>query len=183
MLEFPYAYAYFLLSIGFLIGIVEASICTDKLVKINSRWGWAVLTMSTLIGSYISYEYFLIEEDYRMVRFENLRIGTTPLVYGRPNVWMNSHLGALLKVTRMQATPAMTADQLKELRQVALRFANRPLAFRYVLALGLNGDPAGAKHQMQLIRGIYGENFYRFAQGQLRRSAETYPELTKALSP
>lgn len=183
MLEFPYAYAYFLLSIGFLIGIVEASICTDRLVKINSRWGWFALNLSSLIGGYLSYEYILIEEDYRIVRFENLRIGTTPLVYERPNIWMNSHLGALLKVTRLQATPAMTADQLKELRQVTLRFANRPLAFRYALALGLNNDPAGAKHQMQLIRGIYGENFYRFAQGQLRRSAETYPELTKALSP
>lgn len=184
MVEFPFAYAYFLIAAGFLVGMVEASMVSMKTVKLNLAWsrGWLVLWLA--LGSYVVYEYFLIEEDFRVVRFENLRIGKTPAEYEVPNVWMLSHMGTMLKVARFQPAPGMNQEAMEDLRKVARRFAYGAINLRYALALGLNGDPEGAAKEMRLIRGLYGEFYYQAAKTVLRdMEKDKYPQLELVRAP
>jgi len=184
MVEFPFAYAYFLIAAGFLAGLAEASLVSMKTIKLNLTWsrGWLVLWVA--LGSYMAYEYFLIEEDFRVVRFENLRIGKTPVEYDVPNVWMLSHMGTMLKVARIQPTPGMSTETMAALRKVARRFPYGAINLRYALALGLNGDPEGATQEMRLIRGTYGEFYYQAAKTVLRDiEKDKYPELKLVQTP
>jgi len=178
MLEFPFAYAYFLISAGFFVGIIEAAHKPARSLAIKVRWLWPLFVVWAGIGGYIVYEYFQIEEDFRVVRFENLRVGATPTGYEAPHVRMLSHMAAMLKAARQVPRPDMLPEELKNLRKVSDRFAYGAIRFKYVKALALNGDLAGANKQLRIIRSLYGESFYKASTEELMRlSTEKYPQL------
>lgn len=184
MLEYPFAYAYFLIASGFMVGIVEAASVSAKTIRFNSRLAWGFLALWVSVGSYLTYEYFLIEEDFRVVRFENLRIGVTPQTYEIPNIWMASHMAAMLKAGRQVAQPNMRQVDLENLRKVSERFAYGAVRFRYVQALALNGDLPEANRQMKIIRGMFGEAYYAACKEEIRRlEKEKYPQFAAVLTP
>ena len=184
MLEYPFAYAYFLIASGFMVGIVEAAVMPARTMTVNHRLAWGILALWVSLGSYLTYEYFLIEEDFRVVRFENLRIGVTPQAYKVPNVWMISHLAAMLKAGRQVAKPDMPKADLENLRKASERFAFGALRFRYAQALALNGDVPEASHQMAIIRGMYGDFYYSACKAEMRRlEKEQYPQFSGVVTP
>lgn len=185
MLEYPFAYSYFLLAAGFMVGIVEASKPSVGAIVIYRHFFIALISIWSITGIYIIYEYLKIEEDFRIVRFENLRIGQTPPEYQAPrNIWLLSHMGAMLKAARQEAKRDMSARELDNLRKTSMRFPYGSLAFRYALALGLNGQPEMAARQMQIIRGMYGVLYYQATVTVLRTlEKEKYPELAKVPTP
>jgi O-antigen ligase len=184
MLEFPFAYAYFLIAAGFMVGIVEAGHAPTQTFKLGVAWLWGFLAIWTALGSYMTHEYFLIEEDFRIVRFENLRVGATPTSYEVPHVWMLSHMAAMLKAARQVPMPEMPKADQENLRKVSDRFAYGAIRFKYAQALGLNSDPVGASKQMQIIHGMYGDFYYGACKDELLRlAAEKYPQLAQVKTP
>jgi O-antigen ligase len=179
LVEFPFAYAYFLLVAGLMMGIVEASMGASNGWQINRRWSGSALAVWVVVGGYMTYEYLLIEEDFRIVRFENMHVGKTEASYQVPDVWMLSHMATMLKVARQPAVPDMTAQQLDDLRRVSSRLPWGALNLRYAIALGLNGDAAGARHMMAVVHSLYGEGFYRAAKDVWKDTADQYPQLGK----
>jgi hypothetical protein len=178
LLEFPFAYAYFLISAGLFVGIVEAAHMPAKTVAVRVRWLWMVLYVWAGVGGYMAYEYFQIEEDFRIVRFESLRVGATPTSYEVPHVWMLSHMAAMLKAARQVPKPDMSQADLEHLRLVSDRFPYGAIRFKYAQALGLNHDPEGAGKQMRIIRSMYGDFFYQACKEELSRlTAGKYPQL------
>lgn len=184
MVEYPFAYAYFLVAAGLFVGIVEASHLGAKTVSVKLRWIWPFVIVWAGIGSYVVYEYLLIEEDFQVMRYENLRIGQTVKDYTVPNVWMLSHMGTMLKAARMQAHPGMSAADMETLRTVSSRFAYGAVRFRYAQALALNGDPRGAIDQLAIIHGMYGSQYYAACVAELQQLANTkYPQFAAILKP
>lgn len=184
LLEFPFAYSYFLLPAGLLVGLIEAEMAGKLFIALNRRVVGYLTLASVLFGSLFVYEYFLIEEDFRIVRFENMRIGTTPVDYEIPNIWFASHMRAMLAASRVEPAPGMTQAQITVLRDVAGRFAYGALSYRYALALALNDDPIGATKQMIQIRGFYGENQYQRLKAAMKDDAQfRYPQLNAVLLP
>ena len=178
LLEFPFAYTYFLLTAGLLIGVIEADCVMKTTYGVSRRMAGVALAVLAGIGGYSAYEYLLIEEDYRVARFENLRVGTTPADYSRPSILIHTQLAALVTVLRQPAVRGMDSVQMEQLRKVSLRFGMRPLVFRYAVALGLNGEPAAADQQMQVFRGMFGERAYQRFKTEIRNlQVEKYPEL------
>ena len=178
MLEFPFAYAYFLLMAGLLMGVIEAACGARTPYYLSKRTVAVALASLTAVGIYSAYEYLLIEEDYRVARFENLRFGATPADYTPPNIVVHTQMAALLTALRQPAVRGMDNVQMERLRKVSFRFGLRPLVFRYAVALGLNGQPAAADRQMQVFRGMFGERAYQRFKTEIRTlQAEKYPEL------
>lgn len=184
MLEYPFAYSYFLVTAGVMAGIVEASMVGGKLISLTRPLAWTALAVYTTVGVYFIYEYLLVEEDFRVARFEMLSIGQTPNDYQVPHIWMNTHLAALLKATRQVVEPGMTSVAIDNMKSVASRFPNGPATARYALALGLNEKPQEARHQMAVVRGLYGEQYYQSTrQYFVALKEEKYPELKAVLAP
>ena len=184
LLEFPFSYAYFLLVAGLLVGIVESGYLHTQSLTISKKSASCILSLFVLLGGFIGYEYLLIEEDYRYARFENLRVGSTPAEYQRPNIYVSTQLAALLRVLRQQAVPGMSAEQIHLLQKVSMRSGMRPLVFRYAVALGLNGDPAGATKQMRLVKSMFGDTYYSVAKTEMIRLATVeYPQLRAVALP
>ena len=181
MVEYPFAYAYFLIAAGFMAGIVEANHLRAKFVGVMHKLVWPLVIVWSGIGGYLVYEYFLIEEDFRVVRFENLNIGQTPTEYEVPHIWMASQMATMLQASRLRAHPGMSPEDIETLRSASSRFAFGALRFRYAQALALNGDPNGAVSQMAIIRGMYGEVYYQACKAVLREEGEKYPQFANLL--
>ena len=182
MVEYPFAYAYFLVAAGLFVGVVEAGHSGAKPVSFRRNWVLPIVIVWAGIGSYVVYEYLLVEEDFQVTRYENLKIGQTAAGYQPPNVWMLSHMGTMLKAARMKAHPGMSATEIETLRTVSSRFAYGAVRFRYAQALALNGDPKGAVNQLAIIHGMYGQQYHAACLAELQLLANTqYPQLAAIL--
>jgi O-antigen ligase len=160
MTEFPYAYTYLLLPVFFVLGIFDALV--GRNVGLRLPRGAAVAIVAAWVGTslWAIVEYAQIEEDFRMARFEALRVGSTPASYHAPEVRVLTQLGALLHATRVQLRPGMPAEELEVLRNVAMLHPWGQTNFRYATALALNGQMDEALRQLQVLRATQGPRTY-----------------------
>ena len=132
----------------------------------------------------MAYEYLLIEEDFRVVRFENLNLGTTPSTYEVPNIKLLSHMGAMLKAARQPLEPNTSDADIENLRKVSDRFIYGAIRCRYAMVLGLNGNPDGATQQLKIIQAKESNSYYTACTDKMRRlEIEKYPQLAAVLVP
>ena len=183
MVEYPFAYAYFLMVAGLMVGVVEAATVGTQATRLHVRWVAALVVGWFGLGSLMVVEYLRIEEDFRVIRFENLNIGHTPADYQVPDVWVFSQMGAMLDASRLRPHPGMAAAEIELLRKTSLRFHYGALSFRYAMAMGLNGNPQGAQQQLAMIRGMYGGGYYKSSVAAMREMQEKYPELSAVKLP
>lgn len=160
MLEFPFAYSYFLAPVMYALGALDGHFSKGKAVNIDARAVLAAVSASGFLMAWSAFEYLNIEEDFRIVRFEALRLGKTPVAYERPKVALLSQLDALLIGGRVVPSPGMTVDQIELSRKVALRFPWPATQNRYALSLALNGQEVEAVRQLKVMRTLHGEKSY-----------------------
>jgi hypothetical protein len=178
MLEFPFAYAYFLAPVMFLLGVLERSVGTRPLLRIGAKTGLGALLVLSGALLWSVAEYFAIEEDFRIVRFEQLRVGRTAPDHHPPDVMLLTQLGALLNGSRVELRPDMPPEDLEQLRKLALRYPWLATQYRYALALALNGDRREALRQFQVIRWQRDEVLYQRIRKEIGELAQSrYPQL------
>ena len=178
MLEFPFAYAYFLVPVMFALGALDGMVGAKPLFHLGVKPVAAILFVTTIAMVWSVVEYLAIEEDFRVVRFEALRIGTTPENYQRPHVVLLTQLDALLNAGRIVPKPGMTVEELDLARKVALRFPWPATQNRYALSLALNGNPTEAARQLRVMRALHGEqNYAQIKASWAGLAAEKYPQL------
>ena len=184
MVEYPFAYAYFLAPAMFLLGIMEATLGVPPVFRLKRPIAVAALFVTSALLLWSAVEYFRIEEDFRVVRFEALHIGQTPAGYKKPDVVLLTQLGALLEGGRITPRPGMSADELLLARNVALHYPWTATQNRYALALALNGQPAEAIRQLRVMRVFYGEKMYQEIKANWQALAkDKYPQLRELQLP
>ena len=178
MLEFPHAYAYFLAPTMILLGVLDGARTGTLRFHLP---GWLIassLALLCILGGGTVVEYLQIEEDFRIVRFQDLRVGQTPSDYERPQIRLLTQLDALLEVGRINPAPGMDRKEIELARKVALRFPWPATQKRYALSLALNGEPAEARRQMLVIRALHGEKVYHELKADWAILAlQKYPQL------
>lgn len=180
MLEYPHAYAYFLIPAGIILGCIDAwSVGAIAAVISVRKWMvvGSILVWLPVLGA-ILFEYIRAEEDFRVNRFENRNIGSTPDEYIIPDMQLLTQLGALSKAMRLRAEPNMKSEDVELLLNVSKRYTWAPLQFRTALALGLNGQYRASAHQMLIIKSMFPADIYAEAKEIFIGLQETrYPDL------
>jgi len=167
MFEFPHAYAYFLVPVTLALGVLEGRLGGRPLCRLGLRPAVGLLLVATGLMAWSAVEYLRIEEDFRVARFEALRIGRRPADHERPRVLLLTQLGALVDSTRIQLRPGMPEGELALLKQMALRHPWTATQYRYAAALALNGRGQEAARQMAVLRAQHGERIHRQLREQL----------------
>lgn len=178
MVEFPFAYAYFLVPVMFFAGFLEARRGSQAWVQcgIKSTTVCLLAVSGVLVWSVV--EYLAVEEDFRVLRGEMLRIGKIPDDYRPPHLILLTQMDALLIGSRFEPRQRMSSDELDKIRDVALRYPWSPSPFRYALALALAGQQQEAARQFLVIRAQRGEAAYKGIQEKIQELAQgPYPEL------
>jgi hypothetical protein len=184
MLEFPFAYAYFLVPVMFAVGALEGAVGAKPAFSLGVKPALALVFVTTGVMAWSVVEYIAIEEDFRIVRFEALRIGTTPASYQRPHVVLLTQLDALLHGGRIVPKPGMSAEEVELARKVALRFPWPATQNRYAQSLALNGNPDEAIRQLRVMRALHGEKTYaQIKEGWVNLANEKYPQLRNLTLP
>lgn len=183
-LEFPFAYAYFLAPVMFLLGYMEAALGRPPLFKVKLPLAAGALLVTSVLLVWSALEYFKIEEDFRIVRFEAMHIGQTPANYQKPDVVLLTQLGALLEGGRISPKPGMTADELLLAKKVALHYPWTATQNRYALSLALNGNPDEALRQLRVMRAMHGEKTYQEIKANWNSLAQDkFPQLRELKLP
>jgi hypothetical protein len=181
LLEYPHAYAYYVILLGLLVGVIEAGVGGSAIMPLRLSTaflrvmaaGWVALI------AMLGYEYTLAEEDFRMNRFENRRIGSEQIGYQPPHLMFLTQLGDQARAMRLRAVPHMAAEDVELLNRVAKRYTWGPIQFRAALALGLNGRPEEATERLQVIKNLFAEDVYAEAKENFEMMRkEKYPELS-----
>lgn len=183
MLEYPFAYAYFLAPVMFLLGAVEASSGVKPLVRMGIKPVAALLLATTVALAWSVVEYLEIEEDFRVARFEALRIGSPPPEHQRPKVILYTQLGVLLDDARTTPAPDMSPEAMEIVKNAALHYPWSATQYRYAVALALNGNPVEAARQIQVMRRLWGERQYEEVKRKIDELAIQYPELDQLNLP
>lgn len=184
MLEYPHAYAYFLIPVLVAIGALEAGFVPRAALKIRTGYAGLLALLVFLCLTWSAVEYVAIEEDFRVARFEALRIGQTSPAYKAPEVMLLTQLDAMLKASRITPGSEMSPDDIELLRQAANRFPWTAIQNRYALSLALNGNPEEAMRQMQVMRAMHGEKHYEGIKASwASQGEERYPQLKKLKLP
>lgn len=183
MLEYPFAYAYFLAPVMFMLGAVEARLGHKLVVRVDIKLAGALLIITTTVMAWSVIEYVQIEEDFRIARYEEQRVGSTPAGYRRPKIVLFDQLGALLEATRITPARNMSPEAIAVVKRVALQYPWTDTQYRYAVSLALNGNPVEAARQFQVMRRIWGEKRYNKMKIQLAELAIEYPELHQVSLP
>lgn len=178
MLEFPFAYAYFLLPAVWAIGVLEAELAPKKVWRVPAGIAVSFFSVFTALMIWSAVEYVAVEEDFRVARFEALRVGHTPTDYERPRIVLLTQLDALLEGARIVPQPDMSAERLELSRKVAMRFPWTATQNRYALSLALNGHTNEAVRQLKVMRAMHGEKTYQSIKAAWQELArDKYPQL------
>lgn len=184
MLEFPFAYSYFLAPVMFSMGVLDRIVGSRRPVRVAVATVVGCLIIVTATMGWSVVEYVEVEEDFRVVRFEALRVGAKPENYERPTLVLLTQLDALLSGGRIVPKPGMSAQELELARKVALRYPWTATQNRYALSLALNGNLEEAIRQMRVIRSLHGEDAYHEIKSNWAALAvEKYPQLANIALP
>jgi hypothetical protein len=181
--EFPYAYAYILAPAMFALGVLDAKVRPASAFRVPRPVLASVLAAWTVAAAWSVVEYVRIEEDFRIARFEALSVGRTPGSYEVPRTHLLTQLDALLRATRMKPVPAMPAEDLALLREVAMLHPWGATNFRYATALALNGQMDEAGRQLQVLRAMQGAKSYDRLMRVLDEMAVDHPVLKQLRQP
>jgi hypothetical protein len=169
LLEYPFAYAYFVVAIGLLVGVVEAETAA-KTFTLPRRVGAAMLAVLLPIGLWTGYEYTRIEEDFRVVRYRAMGITDyAPADYQLSRPVLLTQLDALLQSHSMVIRATLPDSDVQLLGATARRFADDTVWCRYTQALALKGRELEVRRELDTMQALFGENSYRICSSQLRR--------------
>jgi O-antigen ligase len=178
MLELPLHYAYMLLPTGLVMGVLNARLATPVRYQLK-RWhlGSLLLAAITLLAV-ITRDYVQIEENFRVLRFERGRIGTTPAQKPDAAVLLNQ-MDEFVKLGRTPAKKGMTAEELDWMQKAAFAYPGLGNLFTLTTALALNKKPEAARALIAKLERISTEDEYLSMQNTWKVQAESEPILAR----
>ena len=158
LVEFPHAYAFFLLPMGVFVGCIEAfrPQRTDKPGASVAKWLYAVpsVVMASMLF-WICLEYLEVEEASRrtgLLEAGYVAGGQTPRA---PEVMLLDNQRDFIWFRLTEAREGMSAEDVARMRRINRRYMPPAVMLRYALAAGLNGDPIDAERNLKLICSMW----------------------------
>ncbi|MFI0546688.1 MAG: Wzy polymerase domain-containing protein [Brachymonas sp.] len=159
MLEYPFAYAYFLFPVSIYLGMIEGSL-NKKTIRICYEFFLLLVFITGIALTWSVVDYIKAEEKYRTARFEMLHIGQDKSAKNELDFIALNQLGGLINGINRPITKSMSNKDIDSLRDLALMYPSSPMPYRYILALALNG---GQKEAFRQLDVIYAQNEIKYS--------------------
>ncbi len=190
LVEFPFAYSYFLFTTGGLLGVLN----TLQSEREKKTLSWQIPRGRLMPASFVllfaglsawaGLEYVAAEDDFRVMRFEMRNVGQRPPEHEVPDLKLLDQLGEMLVLGRITPAPGMDPKDIERFRVASAATMWATAQMRYAVALGLNGNPEEATRQLQGLRAFYGESSYKQAKALfLELQKKQYPQLAAVKLP
>lgn len=158
MLEYPYAYLYFSLVVGFFAGALEAKVFSSYFISICSRKIFLIIAAASIaLCIWITFEYYQIEEDYRAMRLENQFI-TRPeelhKFHSHPIIL--TQYGDLVASQRNDLQAPSESHAIDVAQRLTLRFPWLSTHLHYYITLLQNNKCQEASEQWKIYIALFG---------------------------
>lgn len=180
MLEYAHAYLFFLLPLGALLGIAAADLPMTRLFRIPKVLALTIAAYMALLGGWIMYEYTIIEEDFRLMRFESANIGTVKVLQTVPNILLLDNLREYTHLARTEASDIVGDEQLAWAQQVVHHYPYSSSLIRYIQALALNHKVEQAVDELIILKGLHSPQYYQSVLYWLQTQSDN-PEMQAIL--
>ncbi|UDM38566.1 Wzy polymerase domain-containing protein [Acinetobacter haemolyticus] len=158
MLEYPFTYGYFLLPLGFLIGIVYSqSGFIYKNSNLNKKIYSIFLILYLLTMVVFACDYKNVNSEYQKMRYENVKLAKVNIEEEEINSIFLSHVNEYIWFVRFPLSSGLSEQTLERMRKVVYRYPDRPILYRYIQVLFLNKKDEEMVHMLNLYNGIYKE--------------------------
>lgn len=151
LLELPLHYAYFLLPVGLVVGVLNSRVNSHAVIWRTPRWTlaaiWLIAT-ALLLG--VIRDYLRVESSFQTVRFELARIGNLPP--GQPpDVVLLTQLREQIRFMRYEPKAGMSDEDLLWIREVANSYPGSGAFYKTARALALNNLPKDARVMLSKV--------------------------------
>lgn len=137
MLELPLYFAYFLLPVGMVMGVLNVRLVAKPVVY-TSRWIFlAIWLAATLLLALIIRDYLRVETSYRILRMEWDNFAMSER-HQPPNVVLLTQWREYIRYARFEPKTGMTDEELDWMRNVAGLYPNMIFFNKIATAMALN---------------------------------------------
>ncbi|MGE8559473.1 MAG: Wzy polymerase domain-containing protein [Acinetobacter sp.] len=151
MLEFPQYYAYFLLSIGFIIGLVQSQQANIKTITLSPNYMRAGYAVSLILLIVIVRDYsVLVPKLNQSMRYEK----TPEKITNQDQIYLLEEFNRRIAWIRMDPYTQVNAEQLEEIKEIVLNYPTKYDLIKYAKVLAFNGYEQEAKHQLWLLKTL-----------------------------
>lgn len=181
MLEYPHAYAVFLVPLGLVLGVAQLECRRQKTLPLTRKSVGLFVSGMAALGLWIAYEYVVLEQDYRLMRFEKANIGQVKAEQPAPDVVLLTQLREYTRFVRTEAASGMSAAELELMRAVTYRFPYSFSLIRYAKALAYNGHHQEAAEHLVLLKKMHKPIYFETVLHDLQLELEANPGLAQTL--
>ena len=180
LLEYPLAYAYFLVPFGFLMGTLhgvnpKAASATAAIRRLGHRCMAGLAISFSVLISLIAYDYFRAENAIRNLRFESARIGPQVDSVFIPEMYLLNHLEGLMRYGYRDPEENISKAEWQKTGLVSERFGLSFVMFRYALASGFYGDALVAQNTLAKICRVHATSKCKHAKFMWSQWQGRYP--------
>jgi hypothetical protein len=182
LVEFPYAYAYFLLPAGVLFGMAWAGTPHTRYLNISWRTVFFICVLSFGCSAILIQQYLAVAKHIEQRRFVEQGVGELAPPIAAADGWLWDQLVAFAVAIQDEPRRGLSSSELAAERATRMRFPTRGNMVRYAVTLAINGQVDAARAEIDIVKSI-GPHFWPVALGMLCDEAKRgKPEVSAALS-
>lgn len=160
MLEYPFAYAFFLFPLAFMLGFCYRSNTDNNKSVIHNRivfgsLSFAVIALILLTG----YEYQKISKEYELMRYENVQLRVKDnQIEPNKNYLVLQNIYEYIWFVRYPLNKKMSELDLERAKKVTYSKPEQPVLYRYIQILILNGKLEQAQYILERYNVFFKQN-------------------------
>lgn len=176
MLELPLHFAYFLLPVGLVMGVLDTRLGARPVLVVG-RWVFVCLWLTaTALLALIVRDYSRVEDSYRTLRLEWSRFKITQPV-GPPEVLLLTQWRDYIKFARMEPKRGVAPDVIAWMRNLTGLFPGGLFFHKFATVLALNQRPEEAQLWLKRMCKTVPESECRDVQAIWARQSLIVPEI------
>jgi O-antigen ligase len=174
LLEYPLSYAYFLLPIGLVVGVLSR----NSLVAISGDRLFSVVLVFLLASSLsiVIRDYARVERSYEVLRFEWAKIQTNAKREA-PEVLVLDQLRDLILLARFEPSRNMNSEQLTWMVKVAGHYPSPGVVHKLSAALAWNGQANEGKLWLDKMCAVSPKEQCQLVNQALLEQSKSDPEI------
>lgn len=151
MLEFPQYYAYFLLPVGFIIGLVQSQQANIKTITLSPNYMRVSYAISLILLILIIRDYsVMVPKLNQSMRYEQ----TPEKITNQDQIYLLEEFNRRIAWIRMNPYTKLNAQQLEDIKEIVLNYPTKYDLIKYAKVLAFNGYEQEAKHQLGLLKTL-----------------------------
>lgn len=174
MLEFPFAYAYFLLPLGLLLGVASADLPGKKNYKVSKYVVFLIILLGVILLRIVITDYQIIKSNYVEQRMRAANVVGFESDKPISDVVFLTQFRELQRFRATVPQAGVSAEELDWMQLVVQQYPHLANLYRYSLILALNGRQKDAEMYMQTLCNLHGQHLCDQAKEVFEGDLEKY---------